>query len=79
MGTSRNSSCATHQSVYGQSRHGQPNSDLPGTRPMTFEEYLEALKNQSKPDLMLDFGRSEESVKLDPDEVVEVGEWEADV
>jgi len=46
---------------------------------MTFEEYLEALKNQSKPDLMLDFGRSEESVKLDPDEVVEVGEWEADV
>jgi hypothetical protein len=46
---------------------------------MTFEEYLEALKNQPKPELMLDFGLPVESAGVDPDEDVEVGEWEADI
>ena len=46
------------------------------TRPMTFEEYLEALKNPPKPELMLDFGKAVERADVDPDEDVEVGEWE---
>lgn len=44
---------------------------------MTFEEYLEALKNQPKPELMLDFSASLESANVNPDEDVE--EWETDV
>ena len=44
---------------------------------MAFKEYLEALENQPKPELMLDFGQPVEIADADPDEDVEVGEWEA--
>ena len=42
---------------------------------MTFQEYLEALKNPPKPELMLDFGKPAERAGVDPDEDVEVGTW----
>lgn len=42
---------------------------------MTSEEYLEALNNPPKPELMLDFGEPVKSVDMDHDEDVEFGEW----
>jgi hypothetical protein len=44
---------------------------------MTFEEYLEALKIQPKPELVIDFGEPVKSADMDLDENVEFGEWEA--
>ena len=46
---------------------------------MIFEEYLEALKNQPKLELMLDFGQPVASVEVGPDEDVELGKWDGDV